>query len=276
MPRSDPAFANGNPLVGMIDVRPGFTLSWGPTIMPPPTDPTDTAACLTYQLEPEPGRMILRRSWVAGDCPASANNFYATIRLTSFAAEALVAGDSGAGAAALRRFLSGGDHDIHHPLTARARLAIESIRRCPFAGACRAMAITARGHDLLVEFLTAWSESLHPAPTAAPGPTAGVRLAAEYIERDLEHPPALPELAARAGLSETTLKRTFPRVFGTTVFGYLRRRRMEEARRLLDTGTATVLEAAAQVGYSNPSNFAAAFRREFGVNPKTHQLATRQ
>jgi AraC-like DNA-binding protein len=65
-------------------------------------------------------------------------------------------------------------------------------------------------------------------------------------------------------------------VFGTTVFGYLRARRMERARALLEAGKATVLEAAALVGYSNPSNFAAAFRREFGVNPKAFQLTARR
>jgi AraC-like DNA-binding protein len=37
-----------------------------------------------------------------------------------------------------------------------------------------------------------------------------------------------------------------------------------------------VLEAATLVGYSNPSNFAAAFRLQFGVNPKTFQLAARR
>jgi AraC-like DNA-binding protein len=140
------------------------------------------------------------------------------------------------------------------------------------------MALTARAHDLLLEFLTALSASLSP---AAPPPltrTADdqIRAAADHLAQNLEEPPTLAALARRVGLSETTLKRGFHQVFGTTVFGYLRTRRMARAHALLHSGEATVLEAAALVGYSNPSNFAAAFRREFGLNPKAFQLTARR
>ena len=92
----------------------------------------------------------------------------------------------------------------------------------------------------------------------------------------LESPPTVEALARQVGLSETTLKRGFHQVFNTTVFGYLRGRRMERAREALQSGEATVLESAALVGYSNPSNFASAFRRQFGVNPKQFQRAVRR
>lgn len=201
--------------------------------------------------------------------------FWAAVSMTPDAIEATLGRDPSAGAAALRRFAAGGGAPFEHPLTPRARLALDSIRCCPFTGACRDMALTARCHDLLVEFLTTWTTALETIPLPGVGPEDRVRLAAEILERDLEAPPCLAELAAQVGLSETTLKRSFPRVHGTTVFGYVRARRMEEARRLLESGAATVLEASAHVGYSNPSNFAAAFRRQFGVNPKTFQLSRR-
>lgn len=260
-----------------LEVRPGLVLGWGPT---PPAGLPPRAAGIRCQLEPVPGRMRLLRT--TSDCAKpDVSPPPVVIYLEPSAADELLTGDPSAGATALRRYLAATGEaarapGFETPLSPLARLALESIRRCPFVGVCRTMALTARCHDLLVEFLTAWTTALQPAPTTAPGPAAGVRLAAEILERNLERPPSLAELAARVGLSETTLKRAFPRVFGTTVFGYLRRRRMEEARRLLDRGEATVLEAALRVGYSNPSNFAAAFRREFGLNPKSHQLAHRR
>ncbi len=165
------------------------------------------------------------------------------------------------------------------PLTPSARLAVESIRRCPFAGACRAMALTARAHDLLVEFLTALSAvgASSPRPSPLTRTTDDhVRAAAEFLAQHLEEPPTLAALARHVGLSETTLKRGFHQVFGTTVFGYLRTRRMERAHALLQSGEATVLEASTLVGYSNPSNFSAAFRRQFGLNPKAFQLTARR
>lgn len=201
-------------------------------------------------------------------------DFRAAIFLTIEAVDELLAGDRSSGAEHLRQVIAVAEPGVVCALTARARLALESIRRCPFAGACRAMALNARSHDLLVEFLTACSEHLQ-APSAGIGPGGRVRLAAEILQRHLENPPSLAALAVEVGLSETTLKRGFHRVFGTTVFGYVRQQRMAKARHLLELGAATVIEAATLVGYSNPSNFATAFRRQFGLNPKAFQLSNR-
>lgn len=162
------------------------------------------------------------------------------------------------------------------PLTPAARLAIESIRRCPFFGPVRQWALAARAHDLLVEFLAQAPGVPPPSLALPPGVDARIREAVSLLEADLADPPTLPELARRAGLSETSLKRGFRRLFGQTVFGHLRARRMQRARALLESGECTVLEAASRVGYSNPSNFSAAFRREFGLNPKQFQLAARR
>jgi len=257
---------------GSQEIRPGLTLQWSENALP--AAPAGTAVCLLYQLSPPPGRMSLHRGVPACDCAAAAGEFRAALTLTPAAVQDLLAGEATAGAGRLHRFAGPDEGGDEHPLTPLARLALESIRRCPFAGACRCMALAARGHDLLVEFLAALAEPARPG-AAVVGSSDRIRLAAEILQSDLEHPPSLAELAARAGLSETTLKRGFHQVFGTTVYGYVRARRMEQAHRLLETGAATVLEAATLVGYSNPSNFSAAFRRQFGVNPKTFQLRAR-
>jgi AraC-like DNA-binding protein len=86
------------------------------------------------------------------------------------------------------------------------------------------------------------------------------------VER-LEEPPTLAELARTAGFSQTKLKSGFRARFGTSVFAYLRQARLEEARRLLLARHFNVTEAALRVGYANPSKFAAAFRRQFGLSP---------
>ena len=83
----------------------------------------------------------------------------------------------------------------------------------------------------------------------------------------LEAPPTLAELARAAGFNETKLKGGFRARFGASVCGYLRQIRMEEARRLLLERHLNVTEVAQRVGYANPSKFAAAFRRQFGMSP---------
>jgi AraC-like DNA-binding protein len=92
------------------------------------------------------------------------------------------------------------------------------------------------------------------------------RVRRRLVER-LDEPPTLAELARAGGFNETKLKGGFRALFGTSVFAYLRRARMEEARRLLRERRLNVTEVAGRVGYSNPSKFAAAFRRELGVSP---------
>jgi AraC-like DNA-binding protein len=88
------------------------------------------------------------------------------------------------------------------------------------------------------------------------------------VER-LEDPPTLAELARTAGFNVTKLKGGFRTLFGTSVFAYLRRVRMEQARRLLTERHLNVSETALRVGYQNPSKFAAAFRKQFGVSPSS-------
>jgi AraC-like DNA-binding protein len=85
----------------------------------------------------------------------------------------------------------------------------------------------------------------------------------------LAEPPSLAELARRAGFSETKLKCGFRSLFGTSVFAYLRQARLAEARRLLLGRGLNVTEVAQRVGYENPSKFAAAFRRQFGLSPSS-------
>lgn len=85
--------------------------------------------------------------------------------------------------------------------------------------------------------------------------------------RRLEDPPRLAALARDAGFSETKLKVAFRERFGSPIFSWLRRARLNEARRLLVARAGNVTEVATRVGYQNPSKFAAAFRRQFGVSP---------
>ncbi|MBL8937828.1 MAG: helix-turn-helix transcriptional regulator [Archangium sp.] len=94
------------------------------------------------------------------------------------------------------------------------------------------------------------------------------RLRRSLFER-LEHTPTHAELASAVGFSETRLRVAFKARFGASLFAYLRQLRMQEARRLIVDEHLNVTEAALRVGYSNPSKFAAAFRREFDTSPSS-------
>ncbi len=72
------------------------------------------------------------------------------------------------------------------------------------------------------------------------------------------------------GVSDRTLQKGFKALFGVTPFVYLTRQRMNQAQRLLREHNRTVAEVANIVGYANPAQFAAAFKRQFGITPSEY------
>lgn len=93
-----------------------------------------------------------------------------------------------------------------------------------------------------------------------------IEAADHYLKTHLAEPPSVLALANMVGLNHMTMQRGFRRAYGTTVYGRLRYWRMQHAETRL-AGGASVTETALEVGYANPSKFAAAFRREMGRNP---------
>jgi AraC-like DNA-binding protein len=59
----------------------------------------------------------------------------------------------------------------------------------------------------------------------------------------------------------------FRREFGCSVGEYVRLRRLEEAARLLRTGTLALAAIAQVAGFADQSHFSNAFRRRFGLTP---------
>lgn len=84
---------------------------------------------------------------------------------------------------------------------------------------------------------------------------------------DLKNPPSTVEVCEAVGLSEFKLKKGFRVYFSTTVGAYLRKARMEKALDILQSDDVTVASVAEDLGYSNSSRFAEAFRKHHGRNP---------
>lgn len=91
---------------------------------------------------------------------------------------------------------------------------------------------------------------------------------------DLENPPTIAVLSRRCGINETKLKKGFKQVFKTTIFSHLQKARMDTAWHLLQQGSHSVTEVGMALGYTNISHFAAAFRRQFAVNPGALKFAS--
>lgn len=124
-----------------------------------------------------------------------------------------------------------------------------------------------------VELLYLLSAQEEQGMSTLPGPMPDrniARLLAEtrrYMEEHLDEPLTIPALSRRACLSATMFKEGFRRLYGLPVHTWLRLRRMERAAELLHTPGLNLEGVAKEVGYSSVSQFAAAFRQQYGVTP---------
>lgn len=100
-------------------------------------------------------------------------------------------------------------------------------------------------------------------PTLAPALATAAR---ELADQRLTRPELTPSLLARElHVSVRTLNRAFADT-GEPVAAYIRRRRLEEARRALATGH-TVSEIAARWQFADSSHFIRSFRRRYNQTP---------
>lgn len=94
---------------------------------------------------------------------------------------------------------------------------------------------------------------------------------AREMTRDLGARVPLEELARQNHISVATLKKQFRQVYGEPPYTYLKRRRMEEAARLLQATALSIRDIALAVGYQNPSKFSAAFTQHYGLPPTQYR-----
>ncbi len=87
------------------------------------------------------------------------------------------------------------------------------------------------------------------------------------LERNPEKSYTLLGLAHLIGTNDATLKKHFKMTFGTTVFNYLNRCRMEKAHLILEQKDYKVSHVAQDVGFKYASHFSAAFKKYFGYSP---------
>lgn len=78
--------------------------------------------------------------------------------------------------------------------------------------------------------------------------------------------PGIEKLSRVSAMSPTSLKTKFKKFYGETLFGYYQKNKMEHARKLLDSKV-PVKVVATEIGYSNPSHFTLAFKKEYGFSP---------
>lgn len=94
----------------------------------------------------------------------------------------------------------------------------------------------------------------------------------KMIEKELvkdfsSEPPGIAKLARLAAMSPSKLKNSFKEIYGLPVYQYFQKHRMNKAKAMLLSKKYSVREVGMELGYSNLSNFAKAFKKSFDQLP---------
>jgi AraC family transcriptional regulator len=92
-------------------------------------------------------------------------------------------------------------------------------------------------------------------------------------ERFRESSLRVTDLAAAQGVHPVSLARAFRRHFGLTPADYVRRLRLEEARRRVEQGREPLADVALACGFADQSHLTRAFRGRFGTTPGRRRKA---
>jgi transcriptional regulator GlxA family with amidase domain len=89
----------------------------------------------------------------------------------------------------------------------------------------------------------------------------------EHLDADL----SVETLARRASMSPRHFARLFKQRLGTTPAAYVRRLRVEEARRQIEGGSARVKHVARSSGFTDDQHMRRAYKRLLGVTPAEYR-----
>jgi transcriptional regulator GlxA family with amidase domain len=98
-----------------------------------------------------------------------------------------------------------------------------------------------------------------------------VRQCEEWLAEHFRCSDAIKQVVARSNRPERTLKRRFKVATGTTLIDYVQNLRVEEAKRLLESGQLPVEDVSVEVGYEDVSFFRRVFKRLTGLTPSQYR-----
>ena len=93
------------------------------------------------------------------------------------------------------------------------------------------------------------------------------------MERNIEEPLSVPQIAAQVGISQRQLERLFRRFMGCSAVQFNQLLRLQYARVLLTSTQLSIREVSAACGFNSMSYFSQAFTKCFEKRPSDYRQA---
>lgn len=150
------------------------------------------------------------------------------------------------------------------------KIALNQITE-DFSSSARKMFLEAKSLELMTLLINQISDNYKANDDIiSQGDIEKIKIIEKIINDNIAEVPSLFELARIAEMTHTKLNKIFKKEFGQTVFSYIRNRRLEMAKVMLEAGK-NVTEAAYELGFSSPAHLSREFVKKFGINPKSYQ-----
>lgn len=134
-------------------------------------------------------------------------------------------------------------------------------------------AIAAKLNEVVAGLIAIAVEARMSSPSALePEHPPALRRALERLRLYYHLPTRVADLAKLAGMSESHFSRMFKAALGTSPIDWLRRERINQAKRRLIESDDTIKEVAMQVGYSDQFFFSKDFKRMTKLTPTEFRL----
>jgi AraC-like DNA-binding protein len=161
-------------------------------------------------------------------------------------------------------------------MTVPMKWLINSIQRCSRTGLLKRLFLEAKVLELLMLQVEQSELPVMDRPERASrnSEVDAIYDAKTIIEKSIDDPPSIRELARLVGLNEFSLKKGFRDTFQTTIYGYVNELKMEQARQLILEGDKTIHEIASLAGYKNPQHFTVAFKKYYGYLPSKLRMSS--
>jgi AraC-like DNA-binding protein len=97
--------------------------------------------------------------------------------------------------------------------------------------------------------------------------TSFVARAERLLMDSVDKPPAIPGLARELGVAYSYFRREFKRHTGLAPYQYVRRLRLEKARRMIGSSSESLQSISERLGFASPFHLSAAFKKQYGQSP---------
>ncbi len=96
-------------------------------------------------------------------------------------------------------------------------------------------------------------------------------LCIDYISQNLHSNISVADLAESVGLNETYLSKLFKKEMGESISEYIRYKKVETAKTLLQYSDKSSIEIATDLGFSSHSYFISVFKKTTGITPREYR-----